>query len=197
MPVPRRHRTPPARELLYLGDEGLPAGQAEQPAGHELVGLHIHHVEEEEPAASPPRPHADVQVLDAVGREQEGAIRIHLRKQHRELQPPARPPHLRGERPGVQSRPNRSSEPAYPSHRHLIPPTETRRTGFVPGRTGAARGGPAPPQPRDSHSSQALPAETLSFVYGTVMEFLCLLLFTFAITAKKIPKKLLVFRWSH
>lgn len=44
------------------------------------MGLHVHQVEVDEPAASPPRPHADVQVLDAVGREKEGAIRIHLRK---------------------------------------------------------------------------------------------------------------------
>lgn len=44
------------------------------------MGLHVHQVEVEEPAASPPRPHADGQVLDAVGREEEVAGRIHLRK---------------------------------------------------------------------------------------------------------------------
>lgn len=44
------------------------------------MGLHVHQVEVDEPVASPPRPHANVQVLDAVGREKEGTVRIHLRK---------------------------------------------------------------------------------------------------------------------
>lgn len=66
------------QELLYLGDERLPAGQAEQPGGHQLVGLHIHQVEVDEFAPSPPWPHTDVQVLNAIGREEEGTARIHL-----------------------------------------------------------------------------------------------------------------------
>lgn len=78
--VQHYHRVFPLWDWLYLGDEGLPAGQAEQPGGHQLVGIHIHQVEVDEPAACPPRPHTDVQVLDAVGREKEGTIRIHLQK---------------------------------------------------------------------------------------------------------------------
>lgn len=42
------------------------------------MGLHIHQVEVDELAASPPWPHTNVQVLDAVGREEEGTVRIHL-----------------------------------------------------------------------------------------------------------------------
>lgn len=44
------------------------------------MGLHVHQVEVDEPAAGPPGSHAEVQVLDAVGGEKEGAVRIHLRK---------------------------------------------------------------------------------------------------------------------
>lgn len=42
------------------------------------MGLHIHQVEVDELAASPPRPHTDVQVLNAIGREEEGTVWIHL-----------------------------------------------------------------------------------------------------------------------
>lgn len=42
------------------------------------MGLHIHQVEVDELAASPPWPHTNVEVLNAVGREEEGAVRIHL-----------------------------------------------------------------------------------------------------------------------
>lgn len=42
------------------------------------MGLHIHQVEVDELAASPPWPHADVQVLDAIGGEEEGTVWIHL-----------------------------------------------------------------------------------------------------------------------
>lgn len=44
------------------------------------MGLHVHQVEVDEPAAGPPRPHTDIQVLNAIGREKEGTIRIHLQK---------------------------------------------------------------------------------------------------------------------
>lgn len=76
--IRRHHHVSQSQELPYLGDERLPAGQAEQPGGHQLVGLHIHQVEVDELAASPPWPHADVQVLDAIGGEEEGTVWIHL-----------------------------------------------------------------------------------------------------------------------
>lgn len=44
------------------------------------MGLHVHQVEVDEAAARAPRPHADAQLLGAAGGEDEGAVRIHLRK---------------------------------------------------------------------------------------------------------------------
>uniref|UniRef100_A0A663LX37 Nephrocystin 4 n=1 Tax=Athene cunicularia TaxID=194338 RepID=A0A663LX37_ATHCN len=65
-----------ALKLQPLLRQGRPAVRTH----HELVGLHVHQVEVDEPAAGPPRPHADVQLLDAVGGEEEGAVRIHLQE---------------------------------------------------------------------------------------------------------------------
>lgn len=162
------------------------------------MGLHVHQVEVDEPAAGPPRPHADVQVLDAVGGEKEGTVWIHLRKPTPGAAVTCGGYHtsttsiLEYKLDPIAPKNLRASATTIESHPH-----EHTGTGGVSGRTRAARGAPAPPQPGDSLPSKASPGDTPAFVYGAATEFLCLLLFTLAITAKRSLRKLLVFRWSH
>lgn len=74
------HQTPPHE---YLGNEGLSAGDAEQPGGHQLVALHIHQVEVEESAASPAWPHTHKQIQDPIGGQGEHTCWVHLQTHRR------------------------------------------------------------------------------------------------------------------
>lgn len=114
------------------------------------MGLHVYQVEVDEPAASPPRPHADVQVLDAVGREKEGAIRIHLRT--------ATPGAAAADRASTASGSEHKLDPmdlknlrtyTTPTESHLREPAGT---GCTSGRIGAA-----PPGRASSSPARGLP----------------------------------------
>lgn len=187
------------QELLYLGDERLPAGQAEQPGGHQLVGLHIHQVEVDEFAPSPPWPHTDVQVLNAIGREEEGTARIYLWNNTWRYSHPQRLITAL-ESPAWSINYTqlllKTCTPILPLL-NPIPPSPRNTLGLIhAGRRKATQEHPGPPQPMD-FTTQALPGEPLPFLYRTAMEFFCLLLFTFPITNERILKKLRVFRQSH
>lgn len=189
--IRHHHHVSQSQELPYLGDERLPAGQAEQPGGHQLVGLHIHQVEVDELAASPPWPHADVQVLDAIGGEEEGTVWIHLWNDTRRYSHPQwLIPALKS--PAWSINQTKLLLKACTPILNPVPPIPRNTLGLLRVRKDKSHSGtasPGPPQPRGS-PTQALPGEPLPFPYKTAMEFFCLLLFTFPITDEQILKKL-------
>lgn len=75
---PRTHHPPD------LGNERRTAGEAHEPRGHQLVVVHVDHVEVDEAAARPEGPHAHVQVLHAVRRQREDPSGVCLQGRRRE-----------------------------------------------------------------------------------------------------------------
>lgn len=73
----------PAHRASDLGDERQAAGEAHEPRGHQLVGIHVDQVEVHEPAARPEGPHGHVQVLYRVRRQHEDPFGVRLQGQQR------------------------------------------------------------------------------------------------------------------
>ena len=61
-----------------LGDERRPAGETQEPRGHQLVGVHVDQVEVREAAARPAGPDAHMQVLHPVRRQHEHTSGVRL-----------------------------------------------------------------------------------------------------------------------
>lgn len=63
-----------------LGQDGPAHVEAEQPAGDQPPLLHVHGVDEQEAATGSPRLHPQQQLLHGGGRQDERALRLHLRR---------------------------------------------------------------------------------------------------------------------